>query len=176
MKYVLPVALMICLFAVTGLAADFDCAHPPFGEKIAKYDGFEKIREAGPVSYYSYSGAPCCTAANKYGTPEIVYAVVDGKLYAQMVSVVSEELVRGIKERMDLYNAGKITAADLSPGFRDQVKSDVQPKMKNGDGTSELIWDFPERNLRAKFKTNFKSNTVKLNYYYLPIWKELQKK
>jgi len=176
MKLFLPVALVCCLFSVASFASGFDCANPPFGEAIAKYDGFTKIREAGPVSYYSYSGQECCIAANKYGTPKISYAVVDGKLYAQIVSVVSEELVRGIKERTALYEAGKIKPEDLSPGFRDQVKSGVQPKVKLGEDASELIWDFPERNLRAKFKTDFKTNTVKLNYYYIPIWQELQGK
>ncbi|WP_320171120.1 hypothetical protein [Maridesulfovibrio sp.] len=176
MKLFIPLLLLICLFPGSGFAGQFDCENPPFGEAIAQYDGFEKYREAGPVSYYRYVDPGCSTAAGKYGTPKITYAVVDGKLYAQIVSVVSEELVRGIKERTALYKAGKIKAADLSPGFRDQVKSDVQPKMKEGANSSELIWDFPERNLRAKFKTDFTTNTVKLNYYYLPIWKELQKK
>ncbi|EGB13696.1 hypothetical protein DND132_0479 [Pseudodesulfovibrio mercurii] len=176
MKLLLPLLLTLCLLPATGHAGEFDCQNPPFGEAIAQFDGFHKYKEAGPVSYYTHDDPDCGIAANKYGKPEIAYAVVDGKLYAQIVTVVSEELTRGIKERAALYKAGKIKAADLSPGFRDQVNADVQPKMKEGENSSELIWNFPDRKLRAKFKVDYATNTVKLNYYYLPLWETLQDK
>ena len=181
MKRTIIIALICLLLAPSlGMTDVFNCENPPFGEEIKKYKGFVKYRKAGRVEYYNYTGeTPCHQDLSPLAKPAIAYAVVDGKLYAQIESSrISKRHVKVAKAQFEKYFAGKIKFEELAP-FWEQVQkrlnTKADPKVKKRDRNNyEMIWNFEDKNLRVKLKLNFAAARANLNYYYLPIWKELQ--
>ncbi len=181
---ILSIMALLGLLLASGpaQAGGLDCVNPPFGKNVKEIEGLVKYREADGVEYYNYTGPnPCHLPVLEFSNPAIAYAAVNGKLYAQIESTrIPKKYVKDAKQKLDNYFAGRAKEEELAPLWRrvqQRINTSVSPQIKmRKNKVYEIIWMLENRNLRVKLKLNLEAGNAKFNYYYLPIWKELQKK
>ncbi len=144
--------LTLCAASIAG-AEPFDCQTPPFGETLKSLNAtgdFVKYKEKGGVEYYNYTG-PCRLNLHEYVAPLVVYAFVDGKLYARIVYIlgsdnqdVNENLL--VKNLTETYGkAPKIERSGdwthLSLKMDDNVKYKVKFNRKTRESKSAMYYE-----------------------------------
>ncbi len=147
------ITLMMVLFASTA-AAGFDCKKPPFGERLEDLDDgyFVKYREKDGVSYYNYTG-PCRYELHDFTAPVIVFAFVDGRLYARITHVLGSD------------NQG-VTAESMFDSVTRQFGE--PPKVtENGDRTVMTLE--LKNGLKYKLKFNNRTRASRSAFYYEPL-------
>lgn len=148
-------AFLLAFTASQAWAEKFDCKDPQYGKALSDLDSdgyFVKFKEQGGVSYYNFTG-PCKFGIHERLAPILVYAFVNGRLYARITQTFNDdfEIVRQVATR----NGG-------------------EPKMSMDGGWTVMIWDFPEKDMKLKIKYNKKTNATKSAMYYEPLRKELK--
>ena len=146
---------ILCLMiAATASAKQFNCLDLPFGEDLAAYDGFIQYMEKDGVAYHNYTGA-CRLPSHKYGPVSLVYATVDGKLYAEIALLfkIDEEVGRAL----------------LNEAFGPMAKEYQDGDWKVG------VWKDTKKDLTLKAKRNIKTGISKYVYYYNPLKEQLNK-
>jgi hypothetical protein len=136
--------LFAILFALPAMAGDFNSIYPPFGKSLNELGNasyFVKYLEKGVVSYYNYLGPREKDPIYEHSSPHMVYAFVDGKLYARIsrnwdedFSVISANMEKVFGEPAKRYEEG-----DWSVCQWNKLKGDdITLKVKYNKATSEV--------------------------------------
>jgi len=141
------------LFALPAVAGDFNSIYPPFGSKLDEMDNaayFVKYLEKEGVSYYNYLGPRMKDPIYEHSSPHMVYAFVQGKLYARISR-----------------NWGE----DKGPILSNMEKVFGAPSKSYDEGDwSVYQWDsLKGDDITFKLKFNNTTREVKTAHYYNPL-------
>lgn len=154
-KFCAVLAFLLVFAASQAWAETFDCKDPQFGKSLSDLDAegyFVKFKEQGGVSYYNFTG-PCKLGIHERLAPIMVYAFVNGRLYAKITQTFNDDFE--IVKKVATKNSG-------------------EPKMSMSGGWTVMSWDFSEKDLKFKIKFDKKTNATKAAMYYEPLRKELE--
>ena len=156
MKRMLTAAVcLVALLVSTAYAETFDCKDPQFGKSLSELDSegyFIKFKEKDGVSYYNFTG-PCKFGIHERLAPILVYAFINGKLYARITQTFNDDFE--IVKQVAIRNGG-------------------EPKVSEDGAWTVMSWEFPEKGIRLKIKYNKKTNATKSAMYYEPLREELK--
>jgi hypothetical protein len=143
------------MLVLPAVAADFDSIDPPYGQELATLDNsdyFVKYMEKGPVSYYNYIGPRQKDPIYEHSSPHMVYAFVEGKLYARIVRNWGNE-------KSEILSHLKETFGEPSKSYEEDIWSIFQ-------------WDaLKGKDITFKLKFNNQTKEVKTAHYYNPLRK-----
>ncbi|AGW12324.1 hypothetical protein [Megalodesulfovibrio gigas] len=155
-----PLLLSLALLlACSGdvLAKGFNCVDLPFGERLATLNAeqhFIKYMEKEGVAYYNYVG-PCHLEQQQKLNLAIAYAFVDEKLYARIITIVSNA-----EAKADKALIVKNLSAEL----------DATPAKEYAEGDWHVYaWNITDKQLKFKLKFNNKTTMSKSAFYYAPL-------
>ena len=153
MKVRMLVFLFVLIWVSPCSAQSFDCLNLPFGQDISQYDGFVKYKEKDGVEYYNYTGA-CRLPTHEKCPVALIYATIDGKLFAEISILFDLDEEDGLKMANEL--------------FGEMIK-----EYKEG-GWIVSVWKDRKNNATFKAKYNKKTKITKYGYYYDPLRKLLK--
>lgn len=157
MKRAFVLSLLACLLIpALVLAKDFDCVNPAFGDEIGNYEHFLKYKEKGGIEYYNYTG-PCELPVLMLKSVDIAYGVIDGKIYAQIISVHGEDVLRFLDFQVLVNLTSK------------RIQIMTAPETKKEGDWDIAVWKDEEKKLKAKLKQSIKTGQFKLAFYYWPL-------
>ncbi len=150
------IMLLVAVSAAPGFADILDCGNPALGASLDSLeDGgrFIKYHEKGGVAYYNYTGA-CRLPQHDHVPLMVIYAAVDGKLYARFTSTNANTRI-GVT-RDDIVK--RIAARLGQPG----------KTVEQGDW-SIVVWEIPDKKTKFKLKFNNVTKVSKTALYYEPL-------
>jgi hypothetical protein len=135
------------------MAGDFDSIYPPFGTELSKLDNakyFVKYMEKEGVSYYNYIGPRAKDPIYEHSSPHMVYAFVQGKLYARIAR-------NWDREKDEILAHMTETFGKPDRNYEEDVWSIFQWDKLKGD------------DITFKMKFNNQTKEVKTAHYYNPL-------
>ncbi len=150
--------VFVALLALPAVAKDFNSIYPPFGEEMDNLENasyFVKYLEKGGVSYYNYLGPREKDPIYEHSSPHMVYAAVNGKLYARISRNWDEDF--------------GVISANMEKVFGAPDK-----RYEEGDWTVCQWNNLKGDDITLKVKFNKATREVKTAHYYNPLRKLVQ--